>query len=397
MLVIPSRKLSLEIALLFCKLHGKNIEANNTQSFNFQTVKDYNKLIKSCNASQLVKELLTKADQFLSLHKRGNKGYDEAVLKKAAALRTKVTFDTNMNERIKSLHEAEILTKPYSETMKGFWVYIQCLIQLDMCYRTSFQFGKALEYLKMADKLYKNFDAKKPNVVDIWIIDNILLGEYKKEKHTVEDYKFTFYQIANGFMTHYQIVNNEEGQLEYACPFLHYLERTNSLPARQFGNFQMMVSVIKLFQKKQMLKMTAQCLAGLHFMLQKYRRSLPRAGREKINLIESEVALLFAGWGSQIVSMSMRRLRNMSNPPINNEFYEEIPMFQISGAKKYAHEFPIELVNTYDEVEPLLKRAKDWLLKSNELSGERVPGVSRTALAYMFIALDYEIKYYKGQ
>lgn len=118
----------------------KNQDVLKTQATRFQTIAEYNKLISRANASDIVKELLVKVDQWLALQTPGTEEYNTALIMKACALR-----------RITTLIEVIKIAEPYRETSKGFSVYSQSLIQLETCYRTTFKFDNSIETLRKVE------------------------------------------------------------------------------------------------------------------------------------------------------------------------------------------------------------------------------------------------------
>lgn len=77
--------------------------------------------------------------------------------------------------------------------------------------------------------------------------------------------------------------------------------------------------------------------------------------------------MLFFLWGIVIAAASITKFVSGETIPINNDFYEEIEMFKVPGVEVYAHQFPINLVSTPEELVPIIKQIKAWDKRTGEL------------------------------
>lgn len=304
-------------------------------------------------------------DKWFNLQEPGTEDYNTGLIMKAIVLRYKSSFQTNFNERLKSLHDALTIVEAFSDTPKGFFVNMHLLILMHECYR-GMNYQKAAEFVKKANELYMRY-TKNCNEL-IWNFHCICTGVAP----SVESSNITKISLKNhlGYILyiHYTNEYNEASEFKYAVSALRYLESARA-PAHRYGVLTWMYKVSCIFLKCHRLKQLDHCLAGLMFHLTKYRGFIPESQHYKVSEIQAQVAKLFTLWGICIAKNSMIKISTGIGLPIDNDSYDEIDMFQETGVEAYTAQFPIELVKTLDEVKAVIKRVKAWRKKTDELLG----------------------------
>lgn len=322
-------------------------------------------LIKRANGKNDVEKLVAKVDQWCALQEPGTYDYVTGKIMKAAALRYKCTFDADMEltQCLAILDEAFTLAEPFVGSADGFRVCVNILIFSHELCRSSFLVDKAKERLTKAKEIFDKYHAMYKDAS--WNLETIFTGQaFSNPEAKIYLKDLVSFQLMINCTT-----KGDKKILPHVVPAIRYME-TVLTPAREYSTISFVCCFLETLLLNNNFKQLDHCLAGVMFRTVKYRRSLPESERRKVSTMQARVAMYFTMWGAIIAYTSIQRFRTGELHPINNEPYEEIQTFKEPGVQVYAHQFPINLVATPEEVVPIIKRVKAWDKRTAELFAE---------------------------
>lgn len=289
-------------------------------------------------------------------------------LLEAHLLYFRVISETNFSKKLNMLKWIKNITKQFSRSKRGIWIYASCMKYMHVVYDGLGEEKKAFKKLKKARRAVDWYKAN--NNRPYWSIDELLTNSDPEQENNLD---FLMCKIMFGYWNHYTAIDNVKERELCVLGSVRLIAATLSLDLLSILNYDQLGELIKVTFNMNQLRQANHFLAGTWYYLMQQRASLDKSNQQTLNTVQAKLCQIFSDWGVKIVYFTLVNIKcagNRSESKIDNDSYIEIPEFKVPGVQKYLNEFPIWPVTSVSEAKVLLKRAKIWIIKTISLLHE---------------------------
>lgn len=328
-------------------------------------------------ASNALKQLEDKIDGALLKSQPGSEEHQRLQAMKAYALNGQVDLlirtqgPSSKNNCHALLTKVISLMEPMANHVWGIYPLVFALAQQS----TIMDDGDDLATFLMIDNAYNSF--KSNNQADAWNGEKLFevaaegqsksFAWYQKERNL----KMTMAGIWKHLFDLYRARNDVPNQLKYGKLSLAWSTakiKNRDLAFKKDG-LKHMILIIDFYFTHNYVKQATHWLALAMFHLMKMRREC-HPFQNLLDVQQGHLAHRFAAFGYLIAVASFTHLSlDMVILRPKNDF-ERLSELMEDGFEVYSKEYPLKLVQTYDEIRPIVKRADSWNKRALKLLDE---------------------------
>lgn len=335
-----------------------------------------------------VNKLLKKIETLVNKETPGSEGHIEAVAMKANAMYYR---DHNqkrcMQASIESYEAMQLVMEPYKTHASCIYLYVSnaCAMAIEYSNKEHKDATNAIKYAKIAEDVCEKYFSNH-QIATNWLIgylnDQSGFGPAINERQMKNQIGYTYYHVYKNL----EVDGNDESKLKYVVPAIRFcifnLNITNPANEAMFADAmettlelgEMLICLCSAYRFRQLNHALAYCM----YYLVMFRRNLPESKRSQMNEGQGILSGIYALWGTDIIFSSIHKLKGEDwRRPNNEEFEEAWDITHEPGIKPYLNQFPIEPIETKEQINFYMNRAISWKKRCDEMC----PGFSLTSMS----------------
>lgn len=311
--------------------------------------------------------LVEKIDLVLKVLSPGNDLYEKVYMMKGLATvqlanwnKTRFPDDDNQRlEDIKCLQQVLDMAEPIKLKKNGFMLYFETLMSLTFHFRCIRDHKTSRLFAKRAEEIYLNYCSTNTEV-PTHCTDFLGVDAYSQL-----EFEMTKYQIGFIFWQSYEDDRDScpVEKVAAAIKWIMFLarEKYDTEKPQNLQVFDVVYHMIASLINRHCFRQVDNALAVLMEFSVQYQRNTPFTMHLAINIGKGIISNLYARWCSEILQLSMKKIKGEDYYPVDNETFLEINEPGDVRYKTYCGRFPIEPVDNLQDMAEIFKTGKAYI------------------------------------